>query len=188
MGLLVPDSGGARIGGLDVIADRVQLKRSVGYVPDAAPLYEYLTGGELLRFVGTVHGLAGAALRERCLALVDEFALGEVVDDYVMSYSLGMRKKLLLALATIHQPSVLLLDEPTSGLDIEATTRLSSAVRRWSAEGRTVLLSTHRLDFLHDTCDYVAVLRRGQLAWTGRPHELTAALAGSQDSALNQRA
>lgn len=182
MGLLVPDSGEARIGGMDVIADRVQLKRSVGYVPDVASLHEYLTGGELLRFVGTVHGLGGAALHKRCLALVNEFALGAVVDDYVMSYSFGMRKKLMLALATIHQPSVLLLDEPTSGLDPEATTKLGRALRRWSEEGRTVLLSTHRLEFVHQTCDKVAVLRRGQLAWTGSPGEL--ARAETQDSAL----
>lgn len=184
MGLLVPDHGSARIGGLDASADRTLLKRHVGYVPDTAPLYDYMTGSELLRFVGTVHGLQGSALRERCGELLEEFALERVVDDYVTNYSLGMRKKLMLALATIHQPSVLLFDEPTTGLDPGSARRLCRAMRRWAEEGRVVLLSTHRLDLVDHICDRVAVLRRGQLAWSGSPHELAFAvpdLAGSLD-------
>src|SRR5690606_25626622 len=103
------------------LKDRVEVKRQVGYLPDVPVFYDYLKGWELLRFVGQMHGLDDALLAERADLLLSELSLREAADDFVTNYSLGMKKKMGLALALIHDPEVLILDEPTTGLDPRAT-------------------------------------------------------------------
>jgi ABC-2 type transport system ATP-binding protein len=149
MGTLVPNSGSASIRGLDCSKDRVEVKRQAGYLPDVPVFYDYLKGWELLRFVGQMHGLEDALLAERANLLLTDLALRDAADDFVTNYSLGMKKKLGLALALIHDPEVLILDEPTTGLDPRATRQVQdmgddlSAIARHALAGR-VFVATRR--------------------------------------------
>ena len=172
MGTLVPSSGHARIRGLDCVKDRVEVKRQVGYVPDVPVFYDYLKGWELLRFVGQMHGIEDALLAERARLLLRELSLADAADDFVTNYSLGMRKKMGLALALIHDPEVLILDEPTTGLDPIAMRQVQALIQSYSESGRTVLLSTHVLEMAQRLCHRVAIVHRGRLVAEGQPREL----------------
>jgi ABC-2 type transport system ATP-binding protein len=172
MGTLVPDRGSARIRGLDCIKDRAEVKRQVGYVPDVPVFYDYLKGWELLRFVGQMHGLDDALLAERAQLLLRELSLADAADDFVTNYSLGMKKKMGLALALIHDPEVLILDEPTTGLDPLAMRQVQNLIQNYAESGRTVLLSTHLLEMAERQCQRIAIVHRGRLVAEGRPAEL----------------
>jgi ABC-2 type transport system ATP-binding protein len=172
MGTLVPDEGSARIRGLDCLKDRVEVKRQVGYVPDVPVFYDYLKGWELLRFVGQMHGMEDRLLVERARLLLSELSLSDAADDFVTNYSLGMKKKMGLALALIHDPEVLILDEPTTGLDPHATRQVQSLIQSYADSGRTVLLSTHLLEMAERQCHRVAIVHRGRLVAEGPPREL----------------
>ena len=120
MGILVPSGGRATIDGLDCQLDRVEVKRRVGYLPDSPIFYDFLRGREILEFVGEMHGQSRGDARRNASRLLEELALGEAEEEYAVNYSMGMKKKLGLACALIHDPSVLILDEPTNGLDPRA--------------------------------------------------------------------
>jgi len=182
MGVLVPDSGSATICGLDCHRQRVQVKRVAGYLPDVPNFYDYLKGWELLRFVGQMHGLESSRFRERAERLMTTLELDDAAGDYVSNYSLGMKKKMALAVALIHDPDVLVLDEPTTGLDPLATRQMQQLIRDHAAAGRAVLLSTHLLDMAERLCDRVGILSRGALVAEGRPEELRQRLASSNAS------
>jgi ABC-2 type transport system ATP-binding protein len=146
MGMLAPSSGCARIEGLDCLSDRAELKRHVGYLPDSPVFYDYLRSSELLDFVGQMHGIPRAELVRRSERLLHELELADAADDFVVNYSLGMKKKMALALALVHEPRVLILDEPTTGLDPVASRTLRLSIQRWAEQGRTIFLSTHLVD------------------------------------------
>src|SRR3954468_2452266 len=116
MGILQPSAGSARIAGLDCFADRVAVKRCVGYLPDEPVFYEYLRGREIIHFVGAMHGLTRGRIEERSQPLVARLDLADALDEYAANYSRGMKKKLALTCALLHDPALLILDEPTSGL------------------------------------------------------------------------
>lgn len=176
MGLLVPTDGTARICGLDCLADRVEVKRRVGYLPDVPVFYDYLRGREVLRFVGQMHGLSGAQIEKRIEKLLERFTLGDAEDDFAVNYSLGMKKKLALACALLHEPPVLILDEPTAGLDPRASRQIQELISESSREGRTIFVSTHRLDIAEHLCDRVGIIDHGKLAAEGTPGELRESL------------
>lgn len=182
MGLLVPDSGYAKICGLDCHRQRVQVKRAAGYLPDVPHFYDYLKGWELLRFIGQMHGLESKQFQERAGWLMTTLELDEASGDYVSNYSLGMKKKMALALALIHDPDVLVLDEPTTGLDPLATRQMQQLIRDHAAAGRTVLLSTHLLGMAERLCDRVGILHRGKLVAEGQPRELRERISSSDAS------
>jgi ABC-2 type transport system ATP-binding protein len=187
MGILVPSSGVARIRGLDCSSDRVAVKRLVGYVPDMPSFYDYLKGWELLKFVGQLHGLEGDALGERVELLLGELGLADATGEYVANYSLGMKKRMGLALALIHDPEVLILDEPTTGLDPLGTRDVHRLIQHHAERGRTVLLSTHLLEMADRLCHRVGILHRGQLLAEGAPVELRERLkSGGADPTLEQ--
>lgn len=172
MGLLVPSAGRARILGMDCFADRVALKRQVGYLPDAPFFYDHLTAWEALRFVGEMHGIAPDECGHRATCLLSHLQLGDATDDYVTTFSLGMKKKVALAMALIHEPAVLILDEPTTGLDPLAVRQIRALIRSHADAGRTVLLSTHGLEMAEALCDRLGVIHHGRLVATGSPAEL----------------
>ena len=174
MGILAQNSGRARIEGLDCLTDRAELKRCVGYVPDTPVFYDYLRGAELLDFVGQMHGIPRAELARRSELLLHEFELEDAADDFVENYSLGMKKKMALALALVHEPRLLILDEPTTGLDPSSSRAIRLLIQRWAEQGRTVLLSTHLLDMAERLCHRVAIVQRGRLLAVGAPSELVA--------------
>jgi ABC-2 type transport system ATP-binding protein len=177
MGFLKATSGGARIAGRDCFAERVELKRSVGYLPDEPVFYDYLRGRELIEFSGQMHGLSRETIRARAEPLVAELELDDALADYAVNYSRGMKKKLALVCALLHEPELLILDEPTSGLDPLATRRLNQFLEQQRARGVTILLSSHLLDQVERLCERVAIVNRGRLAAVGTLEELRSRLS-----------
>jgi ABC-2 type transport system ATP-binding protein len=173
-GVLRPTSGTARIAGLDCFAERALVMRRVGYLPDEPVFYDYLKGNELLRFVADMHQVERAVAERRADALIERLDLGDAREEYAVNYSKGMKKKLALTLALLHDPDVLILDEPTNGLDPYATRELLELMRELCAAGKTVFYSTHLLEQAERLCQRVAIVSKGKLAACGSVDELTA--------------
>jgi len=182
MGILVPSSGRVLVDGLDCHRDAAQVKRHVGYLPDNPIFYDYLRGREILRFVGEMHGLTRPAAAQRATALLDEFGLDEVAEEFAVNYSMGMKKKLGLACALVHDPAVLILDEPINGLDPRAARDVQDLLIGRAAAGKTIFVSTHLLDMAQRMCDRVGIIHRGMLAATGSLDELR----GDADASLEE--
>jgi ABC-2 type transport system ATP-binding protein len=176
MGILVPTAGHAKIAALDCQLDRIEVKRRVGYLPDAPIFYDFLRGREILEFVGQMHGQSRSAAVGNAARLLDELALAEAAEEYAINYSTGMKKKLALACALIHDPSVLILDEPTNGLDPRASREVQDRLRRSSAEGKTIFLSTHLLDMAERLCSRVGIIHKGELVAEGELDKLRASI------------
>jgi ABC-2 type transport system ATP-binding protein len=184
MGLLRPSAGHATILGRDCAADAVPLKREVGYLPDEPFLYPYLSGLEVLELVAGLHGFERREARRRAGASAERLGLGDAAASYTITYSLGMKKRLALAMALIHEPRVLILDEPTNGLDPKGAREMRATIAELAAAGRTIFLSTHLLDAAERLCHRVAIIRAGALQAVGAPHELRARLAAAPDATL----
>jgi ABC-2 type transport system ATP-binding protein len=172
MGILVPSSGAVTIDGLDCQADRVELKRRVGYLPDNPIFYDYLRGREILQFVGEMHGQDRREAERRTAALLEELALADAAEEFAANYSTGMKKKLGLACALIHDPLVLILDEPTNGLDPRAAREVQERLRISAARGTTIFLSTHLLNMAERLCSRVGIIHKGEIVAVGPLQEL----------------
>jgi ABC-2 type transport system ATP-binding protein len=172
MGMLIPTSGSARIHGLDCQIDRAEVKRWVGYLPDNPTFHDYLRGDEILRFVGEMQGLEGDHLIKRVGELLEQFSLSEASSEFAANYSMGMKRKLGLACAKLHEPIVYILDEPTNGLDPIASREVQNWILSCSREGKTVFLSTHLLDMAEKLCHRVGIIHNGRLHAIGPPKEL----------------
>jgi ABC-2 type transport system ATP-binding protein len=172
MGILVPSAGRALISGLDCHAQRAEVQRHVGYLPDNPIYYDFLRGREILQFVAEMHGLPPAEAQARTRRLLAEFGLDDVVDEFAVNYSMGMKKKLGLACALIHDPEVLILDEPINGLDPRAARDVQDRLKQAAAEGKTIFMSTHLLDMAEKVCTRVGIIHRGELVATGTMAEL----------------
>jgi len=184
MGILVPTSGTARINGLDCFTDRVEVKRSVGYLPDEPLFYDYLRGSELIRFTGEMHGLSRAEIERRTATLLQQLELTDALEEFAVNYSKGMKKKLALVCAMLHDPALLILDEPTNGLDPFATRVLHEIIREKAAQGKTIFFSTHLLDQAEKLCTQIGIMTKGRLAARGTLAELRSRC--SADSSLEQ--
>jgi ABC-2 type transport system ATP-binding protein len=184
MGILQPTSGAARIAGLDCFRQRVEVMQRVGYLPDEPVFYDYLRGREIIRFVGEMHGLGTDEIDVRAKPLTERLDLNADLEEFAVNYSKGMKKKLALICALLHDPQLLILDEPTNGLDPFATRTLHEMVREAIAAGKTVFLSTHLLDQAERLCDRVGILFKGRLAGAGTMNELRADLR--PDSSLEE--
>jgi ABC-2 type transport system ATP-binding protein len=177
MGVLVPSGGRITIDGLDCQADRLQVKQRVGYLPDNPTFYDYLRGREILTFVGEMHGQPRDEAQRRALTLLDELALDDASEEFAVNYSTGMKKKLGLACALIHDPAVLILDEPTNGLDPRASRHVQDRIRVSAAQGKTIFLSTHLLDMAERLCGRVGIIDKGDLVAVGPLRDLQDKLA-----------
>jgi ABC-2 type transport system ATP-binding protein len=172
MGILVPSGGRALINGLDCHSERAQVQRHVGYLPDNPIYYDFLRGREILQFVAEMHGMDRREARAQAMRMLTEFGLEEVVDEFAVNYSMGMKKKLGLACALIHDPKVLILDEPINGLDPRAAREVQDRLRQAAASGKTIFMSTHLLDMAEKVCTRVGIIHRGELTATGTLDEL----------------
>jgi ABC-2 type transport system ATP-binding protein len=186
MGLLRPSAGRASILGRDCHADAVPLKRDVGYLPDEPFLYPYLSGAETLELVAGLHGFAPAEARRRAATVAERIGLEDAVRAYTVTYSLGMKKRLALALALIHDPKVLIMDEPTNGLDPAGARQMRATISELAAGGRTIFLSTHLLDAAERLCHRVAIIQKGQLQAVGTPDELRARYEATATTTLEE--
>jgi len=172
MGILIPSSGRARIAGLDCIDDRIAVKRKVGYLPDSPVFYDFLRGFEILTFVGEMHGLPRKTAKLRAEDLIMKWGLNDAGDDFAVNYSMGMKKKLGLACAMIHEPEVLILDEPTNGLDPRTSRDVQERLKALAASGHTIFLSTHLLDMVERICDQACIIDHGRLMGKGTLGEI----------------
>jgi ABC-2 type transport system ATP-binding protein len=175
VGLLTPTAGEARVAGYDLRKQPLSAKKRIGYIPDNPFLYEKLTGREFLDFIADLYEIPAGAQRdaeiERLLLLFD---LTPSANRLIGGYSRGMRQKMAMTAALLHEPSALFLDEPTVGLDPNSTRRLKDILRGLCREKNTaVFLSTHTLEVAAEICDRVGIFHRGNLIALGSPAELT---------------
>ena len=173
VGLIRPTSGRVEVGGIDVVANPLEAKRQLGYVPDRPNLYERLTALEYMFFVGGLYEMAKSDAVPRSHQLLELFGLGEKRDQLVESFSHGMKQRLVMASVLLHRPRLLVVDEPMVGLDPRGGRLLKNVLREEAADnGLTVLLSTHTLEVADEVCDEIAVIHRGQLVARGTPEAL----------------
>ena len=184
MGILVPSAGRVLVNGLDCQADAAQVKRHVGYLPDNPIFYDFLRGREILQFVAEMHGMPRPDAVERAAQMLQEFGLQDVGEEFAVNYSMGMKKKLGLACALVHDPAVLVLDEPINGLDPRAAREVQDRLVASAAAGKTIFVSTHLLDMAQRMCKRVGIINRGALVATGTLEELRGASSG--DSTLEE--
>ncbi len=182
-GLSLPTAGVARIGGIDVVTDPVAAKRLTGYVPDRPYLYEKLTGRELLRFVADLYSKDWRDCEPKALDLLRYFELADWTDARIENLSHGMKQKLVIVSALVHDPTVLIVDEPMVGLDALAQRQVKLLFRKLANEGKTIFLTTHTLSVAEAVCDRIAILKRGRVIASGTTSELKE-LAGSPGSPL----
>jgi ABC-2 type transport system ATP-binding protein len=174
-----PDSGIARVAGIDVVAQPDAVRRAVGCVAQKSGVDVNATGRENLTLQGRFYGLQGAALRTRVGELLERFGLATAADREARGYSGGMKRKLDVAMGLIHTPRVLFLDEPTTGLDPEARADLWGEIARLSAQdGITVLLTTHYLEEADQLAHRLAIVDRGRVVTEGTPDALKGELSG----------
>jgi ABC-2 type transport system ATP-binding protein len=179
-GLLAPHAGRALVLGRDVIAEPLAVKRSIGVVPDGLHLFERLTGDEHLRLCGRLYGLSSAETSRRARDLLDAMDLGADARKLVAGYSHGMRKKLALACALIHNPRLLFLDEPFEGVDAVAAQGLRELLARLVRGGHaTVFLTSHVLEIVERLCTHVGIIAQGRLVIDGRLDALQRDAAGA---------
>lgn len=162
-GLREPDFGCVRLDGKDVSEDPVAYRRRLGYVPEAAEVYPFLSGREYLLLVGRLRGLADAGLEKRVDELLELLELSAHRYQALEAYSKGMRQKVLIAAALLHDPRLLILDEPLSGLDVTSVLVMKALLRHLAARGRAILYSTHHLEVAERLCERVLILHEGRV-------------------------
>jgi ABC-2 type transport system ATP-binding protein len=177
-GLSLPTSGSVHIGGINVVTEPVRAKAVLGFIPDRPYLYEKLTGRELLHFVADLYRKDWSECEPRAVELMSWFGLGDWIDARIENLSHGMKQKLVITSALVHDPSVLVIDEPMVGLDALAQRQVKLLFRRLANEGKTVFLTTHTLSVAEAVCDRIAIINRGKIVAHGTTAEL------KKDSAL----
>lgn len=166
-GLLRPTSGSVRVRGTDVWPGSRRVKREIGVLPEGLELFDRLKGGELLEYTGMLRSMPAAHVRSRAEELLDVLGLGQARDRLVVDYSKGMRKKIGLAAALLHNPSVLFLDEPFEGVDPVSAATIRGVLERFRARGATIILSSHVMTTVEFLCSRVAVIDRGRILAEG---------------------
>ena len=161
------DSGEVKIDGIDVSADPLEVKRRIAYVPDNPDIYEFMTGVQYLNFTADVFGVSTAEREERIARYAEEFEIAGSLGDLISGYSHGMKQKLVLISAMIHEPKLLIMDEPFVGLDPKAAFLLKEHMRKMTAGGCAIFFSTHVLDVAEKLCNKVAIIKEGHLVTSG---------------------
>jgi ABC-2 type transport system ATP-binding protein len=163
VGLLEPSAGSISLDGLSLSTDAVAYKRKIGYVPEEPYLYTHLTAAEYLTLVGRLRGIGERALEAKISRLLHLLQLDDSRYRTMSAYSKGMRQRVLLAAALLHDPELLVLDEPFSGLDVNAGLLFRALLHLLAARGKMILFSTHRFDMVEKICSRVVILSAGRL-------------------------
>jgi ABC-type multidrug transport system ATPase subunit len=172
MGILKATEGALQIDGHDAFEDRVQVKRLIGFLPDEPVFYSYLSGREILELSAAMHGLDVRATMDRLVPVIARLRLAEDINNYAEDYSRGMKKKLGLLLAMLHEPKLLVLDEPTNGLDVESTHLFYDLILDEAKQGTTILFSTHLMDHVTKLCSHAVIINEGTVVAKGSLDEL----------------
>ena len=162
-GILTPTSGTIEVDGVNIADNPLVAKSCIGFVPDNHEVYETLKGNEYLNFIGTMYGVSSADLKARVEEYAQLFAMTDALPKMISSYSHGMKQKLLLIAALIHQPKVWVLDEPMTGLDPQSAFQLKQLMRKHADNGNTVFFSSHVIDVVEKVCDRIAIINHGKL-------------------------
>jgi sodium transport system ATP-binding protein len=163
--LLHPSRGTARVAGFDVARQPLEVRQNLGLVNGGMQVYERLSGKEVLQFFGGLYGIEGQLFRERLDWVTQLLALEPILERRVQAMSTGMRQKIVIARAILHQPRVLLLDEATAGLDVFARRAVLDFVQQYRSLGNTLLYSTHVMSEAEEVCDRVGFLHQGRLVY-----------------------
>jgi sodium transport system ATP-binding protein len=170
--LLPPDAGEIRIDGLDPTRDAMEIKRTLGVVPDSRGLYTRLSARENIRYFGELHGLGKAELDRRIEELTHTLGMGDFIDRRTEGFSQGQRVKVAIARAMVHKPQTVLMDEPSNGLDVMSTRALREYIRSLKGGGHSVVLSTHIMQEVAALCDRIIIIAKGEVAADGTAQEL----------------
>lgn len=184
MGLLQPSSGRIVLGGADLAAEPLAAKAMCGFVPDRPHVYEKLTGAEYLDFTAQLYSLPDSIRNARRDRFLELFDLGAWGDELIEGYSHGMKQRLVMASALMHQPRLLIVDEPTVGMDPRGARLLKRIFRDTAARGATVFMSTHSLEVAEELCDRVGIILHGKLVALGTVDELREQADHAPDSSL----
>lgn len=171
-GILNADSGDISINGFDIKTDPIKARMQFGYVPDNPDMYNKLTGLEYLNFMGDIYEVPKGLRQERMKTLLERFELYDAGGDIIQSYSHGMKQKIVVVGALLHDPSVWILDEPMTGLDPKSSFTLKEMMREHAQEGKSVFFSTHVLDVAEKLCDRIAIISRGRILFCGTMEEI----------------
>ena len=166
-GLLKADSGSIIIGGIDALQDMQKLKSMIGYVPDFFGVYDNLKVSEYMEFFAACYGISGLSARKRYQTLLEQVGLEDKMNFYVDGLSRGMKQRLCLARALIHDPEILILDEPTSGLDPRTRFEFKEILSELRQQGKTILISSHVLSELSEMCTDIGIIEQGKMVVQG---------------------
>ena len=182
-GVLAPTCGRIKIAGIDLLHHPEAAKGKIGFIPDRPYLYEKLTGREFLRFTADLYGVPDKFFNARAQQHLEMFSLADWADEMIASYSHGMRQRLIMAAALLHEPAVIIVDEPMVGLDPVAIMMVKNLFQRLAQAGAAVFMSTHTLAVAEDICDRIGIINRGRLIASGTTADLRRA-AGVADADL----
>jgi ABC-2 type transport system ATP-binding protein len=183
---LLPSSGTVIVDGMDVVEHPREVCRRIGYLPETLPLYGEMTVHEYLVFAARLRGLASPDAQRRAVIVEDSVQLGSVRDDLIASLSLGFRQRVGIAQAVVHKPELLILDEPITGLDPVQIVEMRQLLRNLRSE-HTIVLSSHILTEISETCDRILVLRAGEIVAAGTEADLSRSLLGGVEIELSVR-
>jgi ABC-2 type transport system ATP-binding protein len=176
-GMLVPTRGTATICGFDLQRETIEVKRHVGFVPESGAVFESLTGLEYLEMVAALYNIPQSAARDRIRQFLAFFDLSfeTLTEKLLGAYSKGMRRKVVITAALLHNPPVVFFDEPLDGLDANAAVGFKTLIQTLAREGKTIIYSSHILDVVERVCQRVLIIDQGRLLLDGKPEELVAA-------------
>ena len=171
-GIIRPDSGKITVNGFNIREDPIKVKESIGYISDNPDMFLRLKGTEFLELIGDIYKVPTEARRERISSLAEKFGLTGALSSPMMSYSHGMRQKIMVIAALLHKPPVWILDEPMVGLDPKSAFELKQLMREHTREGNAVFFSTHILEVAEKLCDRVIIIKKGNILYDGTLEEL----------------
>ena len=171
-GLIEPDAGEIRINGIDIREEPEKAKQQIGFIPDRPYLYEKLTGLEFLKFTADLYKMEGSGFRRKANRLLDQFSLPDWKHELIESYSHGMKQRLIMAAAILHNPAIIIVDEPMVGLDPAGIQMVKQLFRNLADTGVTFFISTHTLSMAQDLCDKIGIIQKGRLIATGTVDDL----------------
>ncbi|BAW32290.1 MAG TPA: ABC transporter ATP-binding protein [Methanothermobacter sp.] len=175
--ILHPDKGSVKVAGLDVTQEPIKVKSMIGYLPEEPNLYERFTPRNLLRYFGELYGVPRHVLNHRIDELLQLVGMEDRADDQINTFSKGLRQRVGIARALIHDPPILILDEPTMGLDPATATSIREFIRGLKGD-KTMILCTHYMEEADYLCDRVAILNQGRILDVGTPQELKSKIKG----------
>ena len=173
-GVLNPDEGDILINGKSIQKEPLEAKRQFGLVPDSPDMFLRLKGIEYLNFMGDIYEVDTQVRQQRIEALAETFEMKEALNDKILSYSHGMRQKIIIMGVLINEPAVWILDEPMTGLDPQSSFRLKQMMKEHAAKGKTVFFSTHVLEVAEKLCDKIAIIAHGKMIYFGTLEDLRA--------------